>query len=88
VLKIYSTELLSNTSNLINPKDITIIENQKDHTTNSVVMPYKIYEVLKENIDIELEKINIKNKKLESIKSLKSFNLGGKNYSEIKSEKL
>jgi hypothetical protein len=87
VLKIYSTELLSNTSNLINPKDITIIENKKDHTTNSVIIPYKIYEVLKENIDIELAKINIKNKKLEAIKSLKSFNLGGKNYSEIKSEK-
>ena len=67
-----------NLLNIINKEEIVVTKRNKPF---AVIMDYEKYnELLKEKKDSEVEK------KLEALNSLKSFHLGGKNHSEIKSE--
>ena len=54
MLSITSSDVIKKPSFVTNPKDITFIEDAKKHIVKSVVLPYSLYEKIKEQIEDEL----------------------------------
>jgi prevent-host-death family protein len=79
-MNIAATELTSDKDllSIVNKEDIVITKSNKPC---AVIVDINRYNEL-----INQAKEQSINKKLDAINSLKAFNLGGKNYSEIKSE--
>jgi len=71
MITINSTDIIKKPSFVTKPKDITFVEDAKKHIIKSVVIPYAIYEELREKIEDEL--FLIKNKKALSEKSYNEF---------------
>jgi len=51
---ISSSDVVKKPSYITNPQDITFVEDAKKHIKKSVVLPYALYEKLKEQIEDEL----------------------------------
>jgi len=60
MLVISSSSIIKKPSFVTNPKDITFIEDAKRHITKSVVIPYALYEKIREKIEDELYLANNK----------------------------
>lgn len=58
MLIINSSDIVKKPSYITRPTDITFIEDAKKHITRSVVLPFEIYEKVKETIEDELYLIN------------------------------
>jgi len=54
MITITANDVLTKPSYITNPQDITLIEDAKQHIKKSVVLPYALYEKLKEQIEDEL----------------------------------
>ena len=54
MIVINATDVVKKPSYITKPKDITFIEDAKKHITKSVVLPYELYEKVKEKIEDEL----------------------------------
>ena len=54
MLSITSSDVIKKPSFVTNPDDITFIEDAKKHIIKSVVLPYSLYEKIKEQIEDEL----------------------------------
>lgn len=61
MITINSSDIIKKPSYITNPVDITFIEDAKKHITKSVVLPYALYEKLKEKIEDEVYLMNNKN---------------------------
>jgi len=61
MITISSSDFIKKPSYITKPTDITFVEDAKKHITKSVVLPYSLYEKLKEKIEDELYLINNKN---------------------------
>jgi hypothetical protein len=61
MLVISSSDVVKKPSYITKPKEITLVEDSKQHIAKSVVIPYKLYEKLKDKIEDELYLINNKN---------------------------
>ena len=57
---INSSDIVKKPSYVTRPTDITFIEDAKQHITKSVVLPYALYEKVKEKIEDELYIMNNK----------------------------
>ena len=71
MITISSSDIIKKPSYITQPKEITFVEDAKKHVTKSVVLPYDIYEQIKEKIEDELYLIN--NSKALSKKSYDEF---------------
>lgn len=60
MLVISSSSVIKKPSFVTNPQDITFIEDAKRHITKSVVIPYALYEKIREKIEDELYLANNK----------------------------
>ena len=60
MLTINSSDVIKKPSYVTRPTDITFIEDAKKHITRSVVLPYELYEKVKEKIEDELYLMNNK----------------------------
>lgn len=54
MVSITSSDVIKKPSFVTNPSDITFIEDAKKHIIKSVVLPYSLYEKIKEQIEDEL----------------------------------
>ena len=54
MIVINSSDFIKKPSYITQPADITFVEDAKKHITKSVVLPYNLYEKLKEKIEDEL----------------------------------
>ena len=54
MITISSSDVVKKPSYITNPQDITFVEDAKKHIKKSVVIPYALYERLKEHIEDEL----------------------------------
>jgi len=54
MITISSSDVVKKPSYITNPQDITFVEDAKKHIKKSVVIPYALYEKLKEQIEYEL----------------------------------
>jgi len=54
MITISSSDVVKKPSYITNPQDITFVEDAKKHIKKSVVIPYALYERLKEQIEDEL----------------------------------
>ncbi|MFA7569660.1 MAG: hypothetical protein WCY75_00250 [Sulfurimonadaceae bacterium] len=54
MIVINSSDFIKKPSYITQPTDITFVEDAKKHITKSVVIPYSLYEKLKEKIEDEL----------------------------------
>lgn len=54
MLSITSSDVIKKPSYITNPSDITFIEDAKKHIIKSVVLPYELYEKIREQIEDEL----------------------------------
>lgn len=54
MIVINSSDFIKKPSYITQPADITFVEDAKKHITKSVVIPYSLYEKLKEKIEDEL----------------------------------
>lgn len=54
MLSITASDVIKKPSFVTNPDDITFIEDAKKHIIKSVVLPYSLYEKIKEQIEDEL----------------------------------
>jgi len=61
MITISSSDFIKKPSYITKPTDITFVEDAKKHITKSVVLPYSLYEKLKETIEDELYLLNNKN---------------------------
>ena len=71
MLSITSNDVVRKPSYVTNPSDITFIEDTNKHIIKSVVLPYSLYEKIKEKIEDEL--YLAQNSKALSIKAKKEF---------------
>jgi len=71
MIVVSSSDIIKKPSYITQPKDITFVEDAKKHITKSVVLPYELYEKLKEKIEDELYIIN--NEKALSKESYEDF---------------
>jgi hypothetical protein len=71
MLIISSSDVIKKPSFVTRPTEITFIEDAKQHITRSVVLPYELYEKVKEKIEDELYLFN--NKKALSAASNDAF---------------
>ena len=71
MLVINSSDVVKKPSYITNPTDITFVEDAKKHITKSVVLPYELYEKVKEKIEDELYLMN--NKKALSKSAYEDF---------------
>lgn len=71
MLVINSSDIVKKPSYITRPTDITFVEDAKKHITKSVVLPYELYERLKEKIEDEVYLMN--NKKALGQESYKEF---------------
>lgn len=60
MLVINSTDIVKKPSYVTRPTDITFVEDAKKHITKSVVLPYELYEKVKEKVEDELYLMNNK----------------------------
>ena len=58
MLIINSSDVIKKPSYITKPKEITLVEDAKQHIIRSVVIPYKLYEKLKDKIEDELYLMN------------------------------
>lgn len=58
MLTISSSDIIKKPSYITRPKEITLVEDAKQHVARSVVIPYKLYEKLKDKIEDELYLLN------------------------------
>ena len=54
MLSITASDVIKKPSFVTNPSDITFIEDAKKHIIKSVVLPYSLYEKIKEQIEDEI----------------------------------
>jgi len=54
MITISSSDVVKKPSYITNPQDITFVEDAKKHIRKSVVLPYALYEKLREQIEDEL----------------------------------
>ena len=54
MISITSSDVIKKPSFVTNPSDITFIEDAKKHIIKSVVLPYSLYEKIKEQLEDEL----------------------------------
>ncbi len=54
MITINSSDVIKKPSLITQPKEITFIQDAKKHITKSVVLPYELYEKIKETIEDEL----------------------------------
>lgn len=71
MITINSSDFIKKPSYITKPADITFVEDTKQHITKSVVLPYALYEKLKEKIEDELYIMN--NKKALSNEAYQEF---------------
>lgn len=71
MLVINSSDIVKKPSYVTRPTEITFIKDAKKHITKSVVLPYELYEKVKEKIEDELYLMN--NKKALSGSSFDEF---------------
>lgn len=71
MITISSSDFIKKPSFITRPADITFVEDAKQHITRSVVLPYSLYEKLKEKIEDELYLMN--NKKALSSQAYDEF---------------
>ncbi len=71
MLTISSSDIIKKPSYITRPKEITLVEDAKQHVARSVVIPYKLYEKLKDKIEDELYLLN--NQKALSDEAYKDF---------------
>jgi hypothetical protein len=58
MLTINSSDVIKKPSYITKPKEITLVKDAKQHIARSVVIPYKLYEKLKDKIEDELYLMN------------------------------
>ncbi len=58
MITINSSDIVKKPSYITQPKDITFVQDAKKHITKSVVIPFELYEKLKEKIEDELYLLN------------------------------
>jgi len=58
MLTISASDIIKKPSYITKPTEITLVEDAKQHIARSVVIPYKLYEKLKDKIEDELYLIN------------------------------
>ncbi len=68
---ISSSDVIKKPSYITRPTDITLVEDAKKHIKRSVVLPYALYEKVKEKIEDEVYMMN--NKQALSKKSYDEF---------------
>ena len=68
---ISSSDIVKKPSYITQPAEITFVEDAKRHITKSVVLPYELYERLREKIEDEVYLMN--NKKALSNKAYEEF---------------
>ena len=73
MISIISSDVVKKPSFVTNPKDITFIEDAKKQIIKSVVLPYSLYEKIKEQIEDEL--YLTQNKKALSQKAKEEFEM-------------
>ncbi len=71
MIVINSSDFIKKPSYITQPLDITFVEDAKKHITKSVVLPFELYEKVKEKIEDEL--YLIQNKKALSQTSYDNF---------------
>jgi len=71
MITINSTDIVRKPSYITKPEEITFVEDAKKHIIKSVVLPYELYERVKEKIEDELYLMN--NKKALSQASFDEF---------------
>lgn len=54
MISITSSDVIKKPSFVTNPSDITFIEDAKRHIIKSVVLPYSLYEKIKEQLEDEI----------------------------------
>jgi len=54
MITISSSDVIKKPSYITNPLDITFVEDAKKHIKKSVVIPYSLYEMVREKIEDEL----------------------------------
>ena len=54
MIKISSSDVIKKPSYITNPKEITMVEDAKKHIIKSVVLPYELYEKIREKIEDEI----------------------------------
>ncbi len=54
MISITSSDVIKKPSFVTNPSDITFIEDAKKHVIKSVVLPYSLYEKIREQLEDEL----------------------------------
>ena len=60
MLVISSSDIVKKPSYITRPTEITFVEDAKKHITKSVVLPYELYEKVREKIEDELYLMNNK----------------------------
>ena len=73
MLSITANDVVKKPSYVTNPNDITFIEDVKKHIVKSVVLPYSVYEKIKEQIEDEI--YLMQNKKALSKTAKKEFEI-------------
>lgn len=71
MITISSSDVIKKPSYITRPTDITFVEDAKKHITRSVVLPYELYEKIKEQIEDAFYLMN--NKEALSRKSYDEF---------------
>lgn len=71
MITISSSDIIKKPSYITRPADITFVEDAKQHITRSVVLPYALYEKIKEQIEDAFYLMN--NKQALSQKSYDEF---------------
>lgn len=71
MIVINSSDFIKKPSYITQPTDITFVEDAKKNVTKSVVIPYSLYEKIKEKIEDEL--YLLQNKKALNKKSYQEF---------------
>lgn len=71
MITISSTDVVKKPSLITQPRDITFVKDIKKHIVKSVVIPYSLYEQLREKIEDEL--YLLQNKKALSKESYEEF---------------
>ena len=71
MLRVSSSDIVKKPSYVTRPTQITFIEDTKQHITRSVVLPYELYEKVREKIEDELYLMN--NKKALSQEAFDAF---------------
>jgi len=54
MISITSSDVIKKPSYITNPRDVTLIEDAKKHVVKSVVIPYSLYEKIREKIEDEI----------------------------------